>query len=393
MTKQSVLVSILGAVGIIGLAIGAVIIAIEHKPKAQIQVRSTALPKVEVHRVSVSAYAPIIHAQGTVTARYSGNLVAQVEGQVIDISDQLLFGRAFKQGEVLVRLDNTRYLSNEASAQSELAARTRDLTEERLRAQQAQADWKRAGIKNLKPSALTLREPQLKSAQAYVAAANAALALARQNLTHTQVRAPYAGSVITRQVSPGDYVQIGQTLAEIYAHRSLELTLPLSQVQINLLGNRNAIHPVTITVRSTIDPERQWSVRTWRLGRTVDQINRLQSLIVELETTAVNAPLPGEFLQASIEARQMNDLLELNQSSLARDGSIWYVNDQNELAVFNTSVVFRLDDNIYVKLPDHFTQLNIVRYPQPYFLTGTKVEPVFDAELSLTEQNLKSNSL
>ncbi len=370
----------------IGLTSVIVMIAVKNKPDPEIDTQTISLQTIEVQAVSVADYAPIIQSQGTVTARYSGNLVTQVEGQVLEVSKKLLAGNVFEQGEVLVKLDPARYLTNQATAKSDLATRERDLIEEQLQSKQAKADWKRAGINDQKPSALTLREPQLKSAQAQVTAAKAVLALASKDLKHTEVTAPYNGSVISHQVSPGDYVQIGQTLAEIYANDALELALPLSQAQISLLGHRNAINPSQITISSTEDEQRQWTIRSWRLARAIDQANRWQQLIVELQTDSENAPLPGEFLQAEIEGPLKSNLIELDQLSLARNGSIWYVNAERQLAFYHAPVVFRFENKIYVKPPDNVTQLNIVRYPQDDFLAGTKVEPVFGNGLSLQEQ-------
>lgn len=61
-------------------------------------------------------------------------------------------------------------------------------------------------------AALVLREPQLESAKARVAAAEVAIAQAQLDLERTQVRTPFAALVLERSVSAGSQVSEGQAL-------------------------------------------------------------------------------------------------------------------------------------------------------------------------------------
>lgn len=69
---------------------------------------------------------------------------------------------------------------------------------------------------------------ELEAAQAQRAAAGAALAAARASLSHTELRAPFAGVVQARRVEPGDLVGPGQPLVEVEGD-ALELEASLSE--------------------------------------------------------------------------------------------------------------------------------------------------------------------
>ena len=69
---------------------------------------------------------------------------------------------------------------------------------------------------------------ELEGAQAQRAQAEAAVAAARANLSHAEIRAPFAGVVQARRVEPGDLVGPGQLLLELEGG-GLELEASLSE--------------------------------------------------------------------------------------------------------------------------------------------------------------------
>jgi membrane fusion protein, multidrug efflux system len=73
----------------------------------------------------------------------------------------------------------------------------------------------------------------LAQAEAAVARAQAALDLARQDQSHTLVRAPIDGVVGDRQVEPGDYVQPGAKLMTIVPLDALYVTANFKETQVS----------------------------------------------------------------------------------------------------------------------------------------------------------------
>lgn len=95
---------------------------------------------------------------------------------------------------------------------------------------------------------------ELEGAQAQRAQAKAALAAARASLSHTELRAPFAGVIQARRVEPGDLVGPGQPLVELEGD-ALELEASLSEDEARGLavgkrlrfraGEREAIAEIT----------------------------------------------------------------------------------------------------------------------------------------------------
>jgi RND family efflux transporter MFP subunit len=69
---------------------------------------------------------------------------------------------------------------------------------------------------------------ELEAATSQRAQAEAAVAMARAQLAHTEIRAPYAGTVQARRIDPGDLVGPGQPLLELEGG-GLELVASLSE--------------------------------------------------------------------------------------------------------------------------------------------------------------------
>jgi len=120
-------------------------------------------------------------------------------------------GQAVAAGQLLVALADADLRAQLGAAEAALA--TAGAHERRIRALAAE----RAAT----PS-------ELEAAAAQRAQAEAGVAAVRANLTYTEIRAPFAGTVRTRRVDPGDLVGPGQPLVTIEGS-ALELVASLSE--------------------------------------------------------------------------------------------------------------------------------------------------------------------
>jgi membrane fusion protein (multidrug efflux system) len=102
----------------------------------------------------------------------------------------------------------------------------------------SERDRVRAGLDAVRDQAgvIRARRATLEAAEAQAGAARArataALALARQDLDHTVIRAPIDGVVGDRQVAPGDYVQPGTRLLTVAPLSALYLTANFKETQV-----------------------------------------------------------------------------------------------------------------------------------------------------------------
>ena len=82
---------------------------------------------------------------------------------------------------------------------------------------------------------LTLREPQLKAAQAALNRGKAKVAEAELALYRTQVRAPFDGYVREESVDVGQFVNAGQPVGRLFAADAVEVIVPLADTNATLI--------------------------------------------------------------------------------------------------------------------------------------------------------------
>src|SRR5690606_3148616 len=124
---------------------------------------------------------------------------------IVKISPQFEDGAFFKAGDVLAELDPSDLEATLINAESSLARSEAALAQEMAKAKQARLNWDDMGYAG-EPSALVLREPQLKEANANVVAAQASLEQAARNVERAKIKAPFDGRVKTRAVGLGQAV-------------------------------------------------------------------------------------------------------------------------------------------------------------------------------------------
>jgi RND family efflux transporter MFP subunit len=155
---------------------------------------------------------------GTISAERKADLRAEASAVVLEVLKDN--GDVVRRGDLLVRLDETAIRDNLNAAEDN--------------ARNAGFQWEQAKrnlerLKTLRASGMaTLQsiddaEIRANSAQNEVSGANSRVALARQQLQRTQVRAPFDGVIGERKASPGDTASIGKELLKVIDPTSLRL--------------------------------------------------------------------------------------------------------------------------------------------------------------------------
>jgi RND family efflux transporter MFP subunit len=168
-----------------------------------------------------------------VSAQTSG----QVEQVLFDVDDYVT------KGQVIVRLKDTEHRARLAQAEASAEAAQARLTE-------ARRDFERVkGIfaKDLASKAdMDKATAGLHSAEAQAEAASASLEQAREQLTYTQVRAPYSGIVRERLVQVGETAQPGQRLMSGISLEQLRVVVDVPQnliTQVRTSGKARVQQP------------------------------------------------------------------------------------------------------------------------------------------------------
>jgi RND family efflux transporter MFP subunit len=199
------------------------------RPEPEVRVIKTRVVKLERQD-----FQTVITTNGVVRAHHEASLSAQVTGKVKTVAAGLEDGAFFREGEVLLILDDADFAGAVVTAEAQLARAKAAYSQEEAKAKQARLNWEDLGYDD-EPNELVLRLPQLREAEANVKAANANLDAARRDLERTQVRAPFDGRVLALSVAIGQNISSGTNVATIFKTDFVEVRLPLPASQLAFL--------------------------------------------------------------------------------------------------------------------------------------------------------------
>lgn len=159
-----------------------------------------------------------ILATGQLQARDEASIAAEVPGQVTAV--RIEEGQPVEAGQVVLEIDPQKRELELAEARAGLAQATAALSE----AKRAHARWKSLHEQNIAADArMDEVETALAGARSRHAVAEAGVGVAERARGDASVRAPFAGFVARRQVSRGEYVQVGQPLFDLVALDPIEV--------------------------------------------------------------------------------------------------------------------------------------------------------------------------
>lgn len=332
------------AVLIVGVAAAALIASARKAPP---RVDRPALgPLVEVVEVQVTDVPVTVSGHGEVSPRVAVDVVPQVPGQVVRVHPSFVAGGFFRAGEVLVVIEPRDYELAVERAQAAVARATVTLQREQAEAEVAREEWDELHPGEEPTSGLVVREPQVRQAEAELAAAIADLDVAKLNLERTRISLPFDGVVVSENVDVGQFVGNGNRLATVYGTDVVEVRVPLDSRELAWFdvptgrGQQGPRAEVSITLGNGVVA---WEGRVTRMEAQVDQSSRMVHVVVEVadpyETTADHpALLPGTFVDVRIFGRTLSGVVPLPRYAMREGNQVW-VFDGGALRVRDVDVL------------------------------------------------------
>ncbi|HKH48531.1 MAG TPA: efflux RND transporter periplasmic adaptor subunit [Thermoanaerobaculia bacterium] len=162
-----------------------------------------------------TAAGTVLNASGYVTARRQATVSSKVTGKVTEVLVEE--GMVVREGQVLARLDDSILRKELSLAAARLAAQRRATDETRVRLHEAEVNLRRARSlreQGVAPqSDLDATEAQVGSLKARldlgreeVSVSEQQLALNRQYLEDTVIRAPFSGVAVSKDAQPGEMI-------------------------------------------------------------------------------------------------------------------------------------------------------------------------------------------
>jgi membrane fusion protein (multidrug efflux system) len=262
--------------------------------------RQRPAPQVEVTPARRATVEVTAEAVGTLRARESVVLTAEISGKVQAI--RFAEGERVAAGDLLVELRADDERARLARAEAAL--------------REARLDLQRARDLETGRAIAAAEVDRLEAAEQ---SAVAEVALAEALLAKHRLRAPFAGHIGLRAVSPGSLVAAGERIAEIYADDPLELRFGLSQ---RLLAD---LHPgQSVRARTDAFPGETFTGKIVRIDPGVDPDTR--EFTVEAELPNADGRLrPGLFAAVEVVLQRREQAVVVPQEAVLRRGDATFV--------------------------------------------------------------------
>lgn len=305
---------------------------------------------VRVARIQAEPYAERMILQGRTVADRSVTVRAETSGVVEDVLAER--GQWVTGGTLLLRLEVEERDARLLEAQAML--REREIEYEAARS------LNQRGFR---------ADTQLAQAEAQLNSARAALRLAELELDNVRIRAPFDGIVADRHVELGDFVDIGDPLAEVMDLDPLRIVVQvaeryLGRIEVGDRGTAELVDGRTVDgVISYVGPAANEATRTFPVEMEVPNED---ARVIEGLTAEVRLPVD------EVQAHYLSPMV----LTLADDGTIGVktVSEDSRVVFRPVEILAGDDDGVWLGgLPD---SVSVIMVGQEFVMDGQIVEPV-----------------
>jgi RND family efflux transporter MFP subunit len=375
----------------VGLPLAALLLAFAIRallyataPTAVTETPEARLPWVDAQIVVPETLRLEVVTHGTVSPRTESDLVAEVRGRVVSVSETLEAGAFFSEGDELLRLDGREHVIAVDRARA-----TVKLRESEARLAEREAERRRNLARRDAASASDLHQFESRAdvAAASLDEARAQLAQAQLDLDRTTLRAPFDGRVREREAGVGQFVNPGSVLARIYAIDYAEVRLPVRTSELGHLelpGAGREPSPVTLTA-DLGGRAAEWPAVLTRSEGSIDPRTRMMYVVARVDdpqalTTEGREALPaGLFVKARIQGREVESAYRLPVLALHEGSHVYVVDDAGQLSRRDVQVLQRGRHEVVVSSGLSPGDRVIVS-PLRLFTEGMRVRVTSDAE-------------
>lgn len=359
--------SVVAGIGAIVAAL-AVVDYLEPEPMT-IKDKPAAKAPVSVVNVTPKEHGLDLVLLATTAARWPIQLKASSTAQLAWLNPKIEPGVIVQKGTSLAKLDTSALESNLAQAKSEVR-------QAELSLQQAQHE-QTVALKMLSPntsSSFARREPQVSAAKADLERANQAYASAEKLLKEANIVAPFNAVIIRRAVSPGEWLETGQVAFELAASDSLDVELPVSDLNWSRVQKALATPNIYILNRTG----NKWPAQVRYVSPQADMNTRQRQVVLSVHQPYEGKAslLPNQQVKVVVSLGKQPQIATLPLSSLTRDGFVWTLDEESRLQKEWVALMGQEQDKVHVRFHKHSSNARqVVVYPLMSMLAGKVVFP------------------
>ena len=372
---------------ILVLAISSLVVFAILFTKPSLEPRQIApfVPTIRVIESSPSQVRLIVNTQGTIQPRTETILVPEVSGNIVWISDNLVAGGFFQEGDVLLQIDDRDYIDtvnrasanvNRAEAENEFSTFELERLETLVERQLVSLSELERGVRASRISEASLEDAIL------------SLERAERDLERTKITAPFRGLVKSKQIDLGQFITRGAPIANIYSDDYVEVSLPIADQQLAYLnlpltqrGELLESEAPNVKIFSNYaGKDYEWLGKLVRTEAEIDLRSRMVRSIARIYNNSSKsnqylAPPIGLFVQAEIEGLLVDNITTIPRSALRGENIILIVDEENNLHQRSINILRIYGDEVFIS--GGLTQGELICIsPIQNFIEGMKVETV-----------------
>ena len=327
-------------------------------PQTQREERKRPPRLVRTIRVEPRTERIVVTAHGVVIPARQVVMQAQVNGRVVRQHESLVPGGRIPRGAELIRIDPADYDLALAEKEAALEEAEFELAVEKGRQVVASREWKllQGDLPDSEANrSLALREPHLKKAEALVRKAKNLIAVAKLDLSRTEVVAPFNAVVLEEKMEIGQLVDRGLEVCTLAGSDEfwVRVSLPIEKLRWITFPNGTSPGAAATVFLDTGE------------GESVGRDGRVVRLLGDLETKgrmariliSVHDPLTGKnkqplllgsYVRVEIDAGTLGDVLAVPRSAVREGNMLWVVNPEQRLDIRKANVLWSRADTVLV---------------------------------------------
>jgi RND family efflux transporter MFP subunit len=353
------LLKIISPILVLAVSIGIVQALGAAKPEPEKKEDAQRLISLYVDEVKSDTVTISVQTQGEVRPKTEIDLVPQVSGRIVGISESFAEGAEFGPGEMLIKIDDTDYRLAVVRAQARVAEAEVAVQRELANAKIKKDHWldkENSG----EPTPYALNKPQVIEAEAKLAAAQSDLKEAELNVARTEISVPFQGRVRLKNVGIGQYVSAGTNLGRVFSTDTVEIRLPLTDSQLAELDlpigfMADAFNAPLVEFSAQVgNRQNHWNGRIVRTHASIDQQTRLIYAVAEVSDpyglgSDNGMPMAvGMFVHADIAGVNSQPALVLPRLALRNTNKVYVINDDNRLEIRTVEILSTSEESVLV---------------------------------------------
>ena len=374
---RKIILSILGVVlVIVAIFVAKAIIdsnTIERPPAKKV------IKTVYVQIVNNGTVPIVIPANGTVTALQKTSLFSEVEGIFRSSSKPFRPGQEYSKGQVLLRIDASEYAANVRAAKSELYNKIASVMPDlRLDYPNVYPKWE-SYLNNFDVNKSLEALPEPSSDQEKYFISGRGIIAGYYNIKNQETRlnkftivAPYRGVLTEAIVTEGSLVRPGQKLGEFIDPSEYELEVAIRKSFSDLLevGEKVAL--------KNLEGTKRFQGEVSRVNSKIDANSQTVQVFIKIKDAKVKE---GMYLEASLEARNIENAIAIPRNLLVDQNKVYYVKDKLLQLAEILPVHFSSESVVITGLENG---IKLISAPVPGAFVGMPVE--------ISDNNLAENN-